>query len=169
MFRRAFTLIEIIVTIALMAIFAGIAILSSRNGQAAMALSGEAEKIGQFALEAKSLALVAYSPSGSAICGYGVVVDPGSQTYSIFAYEPGGSPCPSADSVTVPGIYDGTEHPYSGGTWRVPTAQGVTISSGGVVLFYPPDPTVLGGGSFSLSGGGGSKTISVSSAGQVSF
>ncbi len=144
--RSAFTLIEILVVVAVAAALSALAITYTGIGRNEVALTIEESKIAQFILQAKSLSIATYGTAGTGICGYGFLIDPQAQTYSIFAYAPSGAPpCPDAAQVT--GLSAGSEQSSTPGTWQVPVAQGVKIVPGAgaldAVLFYPPDPTVL--------------------------
>lgn len=157
--RKGFTLIEMLVVIAIMAMLSGLAIVYSHVGQNQVNLSIEESKIAQLILEAKELSVATYSGHDTT-CAYGVAFDYTNSTYSLFAYNaaasspvPGGRPvCPSLASTTAAGAFDaGDEAPYlSGSSWQVHTAQGVVLVDGGSgsstiqdVLFYPPDPDTL--------------------------
>ena len=203
--RKGFTLIEIIIVIAISAMLATIAIIYSQNSQNQVTLSVETSKIAETILQAKNLSIATYYTSTST-CGYGAWINVASNTYSIFAFDPdpanyGGAgsipPCPGTAAVTAAGIMvaDGSGPgaevaQYSPGTWETQVTNGVHLVSGGLgddlslVLFYPPDPTTLvststadphplGSGSATVYLETADKkttaTISVNSAGQVSF
>lgn len=148
-----FTLIEIIVVIAISAVIATIAIAYNTAVQNEVALSVETAKIAQTIQIAKGLALATYTgtDSSAVICGYGVYFT--SSTYSIFAYAPSPSvygtvpPCPSTASTTAYGVADDEMVQYSGSTWQVPLAQGVKFAAPAgalsAVLFLPPNPATL--------------------------
>jgi len=180
---RGFTLIEVLIVVAISAMLAAIAIGYSGVERDQAALSVEETKVSQFVLQARSLAIATYSNAAGTACGYGVSFDAASQTYSIFAYVPGGI-CPPVSSITSPPSV-GSEARYTDETWKVHPQEGLLFSTSGpnalsMVLFYPPDPATL---LFDKSGnlmsqasiylnavdGKASKTISVNSAGQVSF
>ena len=139
-----FTLVELLIVVAISAMLSALAITYSSIGRNEVALSIDESKISQFIVQAKGLAIATYT-SGVGTCGYGVAIDPASQTYSIFAYHPNGAPpCPPVSSISS--IATGTEEqPYTSGTWRVPVSTGVRLQGPNdfVILFYPPDPTVL--------------------------
>ncbi|HEX4104215.1 MAG TPA: prepilin-type N-terminal cleavage/methylation domain-containing protein [Candidatus Paceibacterota bacterium] len=153
--RRAagFTLIEIIVVIAISAILATIAIAYNTGVRDEVALSVETAKISQTILNAKSLALAAYTGTGGAsavVCGYGAFFDDASNTYSIFKYVPAAGVCPSLASTTADGVNSATEmQQYTPATWQIPLSDGVKLVSGGsgddlsMVLFYPPQPVTF--------------------------
>jgi prepilin-type N-terminal cleavage/methylation domain-containing protein len=185
--RRGFTLIEMLIVIAISAMLSAIAISYSGIGRNEVSLSVEAAKISQVILQAKSLSIATYG-SAAGPCGYGVSFDTSAQTYSIFSYRPlGVVSCPSDSSIT--GIASGTMSKYSDGTSNIHVANGVVLSGGtsgdglSVVLFYPPNPDTLisrDGSTFLVPaqtskvylttvGGNATQVISVSSAGQVTF
>jgi prepilin-type N-terminal cleavage/methylation domain-containing protein len=146
-----FTLIEIIIVIAISAVLATIAIAYNSAERDTVALSVETAKISQTILDAKGLALAMYTGAGGGglVCGYGVHFAAAMDEYSIFQYMPGGANCPSLASTTADGIDESAMQPYTSSTWQVPLANGVKFASGGagddlsVVFFYPPMPTTL--------------------------
>jgi prepilin-type N-terminal cleavage/methylation domain-containing protein len=159
MHKKGFTLIEILVVLAITAMLSAIAIVYSRVGQNQISLSIESSKIAELILEAKELSIATYSEN-AATCAYGVHFDFTQQTYSLFAYNTSstngsGRPlCPSIASTTDPTYTsDLTQNigEYESGSWQVHIAQGVLIESSTLpasdtlqdVLFYTPDPTTL--------------------------
>lgn len=194
--KKGFTLIEILVVVAVTAILSTIAILYSHVGQNEVALSVESSKISELILQAKELSIATYG-ANSATCAYGVHFDFAQQTYSLFAYNSqtsiNGSPlfCPSSADTAASGFNAGDMQPYlGGGTWQIPVTPGVVIKSYSAtndvlndVLFYPPDPTTListDGAALSnatpeatvylqTTDGKNSMQISVTSAGQVNY
>jgi prepilin-type N-terminal cleavage/methylation domain-containing protein len=182
--RSGFTLVELIVVLAISGIFASFAIVYSTVSRNAIALSVQSVQLGQIILQAKSLSIATYTADGSASCGFGVVIDKASQTFSIFSYSPVTLPerCPQASSITS--LNSDYEKKYTDGTWHVPMTQGVVADMPNnqiAILFYPPDPTVFlsDDGSALQTGtlhitlatvdGKSSSTISVNAQGQVSF
>ena len=147
--RNAFTLIEILVVVAISALLSTITISYLKSGQNTVSLSIEEAKISQLILEAKELSLSTYGAAGD--CGYGVVInaDNNPQTYSLFAYTPYGVPptqeCPDVENIT--NINTAQESTYQQGSWQVPVSTGITIATSGnslaTILFYPPDPAVF--------------------------
>jgi len=183
--NSGFTLIEILIVIAISAMLAAITIGYSSVERDQTALSVEETEVSQFILQARSLSIATYSNAAGAACGYGVSINPSTQTYSIFAYVPGGSACPEASNIIYASVADSAnEKPYTNETWQVHPQNGITFSTASssalsYVLFIPPDPTTL---LFNSSGlisqafiklvsadGGSSRTISIDSAGQVIF
>ncbi len=188
--HNGFTLIEVIIVIAISTILAAIALGYSSVGRDQTALSVEETKISQFILQARTLSIATYGNNTGA-CGYGVLFDPTDQTYSLFAYVPNLQSCPLASVVETDGsasIEDAAnQKKYTDETWQVHIGSGVVLSSKSdsvdLVLFYPPDPTtfLVQAGTPELftyqtsnvylttSDGMSSKTITINSAGQVSF
>jgi prepilin-type N-terminal cleavage/methylation domain-containing protein len=184
--RDGFTLIEMLIVIAISAMLSAIAIGYSSVGRNEIALSVETAKISQIILQAKSLSVATYG-NASGACAYGVFFDLPAQTYSIFAYHPAGSgSCPPASSIT--GISANDMQPYTVGTWNIHVANGVVLYATSTdslvdVLFYPPDPATLisrDGSTFmdfpqtskvylETVGAAATQEISVSPAGQVQF
>ncbi len=188
---RGFTIIELLVVLAISALFSTLAITYSSVGRNTVALTVEESKISQFILQAKQLSIATYASGGTKSCGYGVVFNldptpPLPQTYSIFSYDPGpGDPtCPSG---SITGISSDEEKPYTDGTWQVPISSGVRLASSSdnlaAILFYPPVPTVFlssDGATFSTTvsslnvylesvDGENNKTMAVNSEGQITF
>jgi prepilin-type N-terminal cleavage/methylation domain-containing protein len=187
MARNGFTLIEVLIVVAISTMLTAMAITYSSTEREQIALSVEETKISQFILQARSLSIATYGNAGGSVCGYGVLFDASSGTYSIFAYIPNlgmGTTCPVVSSITsAPGA--AAEAKYTNETWRVSPQGGVTFSTSGpnalsLILFYPPNPDTLlfdGSGSpisqasikLTTADGKLSHTISVNSAGQLSF
>jgi prepilin-type N-terminal cleavage/methylation domain-containing protein len=179
-----FTLIEVLIVVAISAMLAGIAISYSGAERNQTALSVAETEISQFILQARSLAIATYSNAEGSACGYGVSFNASDNTYSIFAYVPGGSACPQPSDITSAPTLD-SEKLYTDETWKVHLQNGVTFSMSSSsalssILFIPPDPaTLLFDGSGNLASQGSvnlvtvdgtmSRTISVDSAGQVNF
>ncbi|HUC31364.1 MAG TPA: prepilin-type N-terminal cleavage/methylation domain-containing protein [Candidatus Paceibacterota bacterium] len=155
--RKGFTLIEILIVLAITAVLSGLAIVYSHVGQSQISLSIEESKVAQLILEAKELSIATYS-ADDATCAYGVQFNLASSTYSLFAYNaaasstlyPGRPICPSLASTTASFDTNAISE-YAGGSWQIHTAQGVVLddpqnpASDTIqdVLFYPPDPFTL--------------------------
>jgi prepilin-type N-terminal cleavage/methylation domain-containing protein len=161
--KKGFTLIEILIVLAITAVLSSLAIVYTHVGQNQISLSIEESKVAQFILEAKELSVATYSSNG-ATCAYGVEFNyassAASSTYSLFAYNAaatssgygGRQICPSLASTSDPlgGIAQYIQ-PYQSGSWQVNTAQGVMLVDGSStasntiqdILFYPPDPCTL--------------------------
>ncbi len=160
--KKGFTLIEILIVLAITAVLSSLAIVYTHVGQNQISLSIEESKIAQLILEAKQLSIATYG-SNNATCAYGVAFNyansAASSTYSLFAYNAAvtsspqydGRPiCPSLASTSV-AIVLTARQPYESGSWQVHTAPGVALVNGTSpasdtiydILFYPPDPCTL--------------------------
>lgn len=154
--NKGFTLIEILIVLAITAVLSGLAIVYTHVGQNQISLSIEESKVAQLILEAKELSIATYS-SNSDTCAYGVAFDYTSSTYSLFAYNAAATSseydnravCPSLASTSV-AFQPAAVSEYQSGSWQVHTAQGVQLVDGGTpsdtiqyVLFYPPDPCTM--------------------------
>lgn len=190
MFRRAFTVIELLIVLAISALFSTLAITYSSVGRNEIALSVEEAKIAQFILQAKALSIATYTSNGTS-CAYGFMIDgigtPDTK-YSIFSYgrDPAATVCPPASSIAAANTIDPDyESMSTPGTWQIAVTNGVkvvqTAGASMAILFYPPDPTVflssdgtdLQPGSLSITletvDGKNQATISVNPEGQVSL
>ncbi len=181
--RNGFTLIEVLIVVAISAMMAALAVGYSGVERDQMALSVEETKISQFILQARSLAIATYSNSAGAACGYGVAFDTSNETYSIFAYVPATTTCNIGKANITWNSVSNSEKKYTDETWLIHPQNGITFSGASMpaaILFYPPDPDTLifdGSGALmdqasidlSSSDGQASHTISINSAGQVNF
>jgi prepilin-type N-terminal cleavage/methylation domain-containing protein len=143
--REAFTLVEILIVVAISALLSTIVIAFSSLSKNEVSVSVEEAKISQFLFQAKTLAMATYAVSSST-CGYGVSFDYANSAYSIFAYvHSNTTSCPSASSIT--NISQTNMQKYTDSTWNVHLTKGVQFKqlsdSASVILFYPPDPTTL--------------------------
>lgn len=155
---RGFTLIEVLIVVAITSLLSGMVMTYSSRGRTQVALYVEAAKLSQVILRAKSLAVATYSDPnllGSGIpCGYGVQIDYAAGTYSLFSYMPA---LPSVSCRPTPvgalsGIganpvgEDPTNYIYSA-IDTVRLSPGVVYGSGNPkltdILFIPPDPATL--------------------------
>jgi len=155
--KKGFTLIEILIVVAITAVLSALAIVYSHVGQNQIALSIEESKVAQLILEAKELSIATYSQNDTT-CGYGVSFDFAASSYSLFEYDSatttvaGTRPtCPSIASTSA-AIDSSAIREYQAGSWQVPTAQGVVLVSPAVsgatttiqdIMFYPPNPCTL--------------------------
>jgi len=145
--REAFTLVEILIVVAISALLSTIVIAFSSLSKNEVSVSVEEAKISQFLFQAKTLAMATYAVSSST-CGYGVSFDYAKSAYSIFAYVPSNATsCPPASSIENTSISSDNMQKYTDSTWNVHLARGVNFlsssNSASVILFYPPDPTTL--------------------------
>jgi len=184
--RSGFTLLELLIVIALSVLFSTFVIISGHTGQNGVAMTVEETEISQLILRAKSLSITTYTGTGTSGCGDGIHVNPANGTYSLFVYSPSGNICPSFASTSAAMGFESNEKPYDTQTWNTPVAQGLTLGAGANaledILFYPPEPEVLvsqNGNKFltpaptsyiylGTVGGTASATIAVSPTGQVS-
>lgn len=156
--KRGFTLIEVLIVLAITAVLSSLAIVYTHVGQNQISLSIEESKIAQLILEAKELSIATYGVNNTT-CAYGVAFDYASSSYSLFAYnaavtspEYGNRPvCPSLASTSMDFVPDDIQQ-YQSASWQVHTAQGVMlvdpsdpVASDTIqyVLFYPPDPCTM--------------------------
>jgi len=155
--KKGFTLIEILIVIAITAVLSGLAIVYSHVGQNQITLSIEESKIAQLILRAKELSIATYT-ANDATCAYGVQFDLPNSVYSLFAYNSSksGGPglkqtCPSVASTSA-AIDAGAIQKYELGSWQLHTAAGVKLINPAnpvasatiqTVLFYPPNPCTL--------------------------
>lgn len=192
--RKAFTLVEVLVVLAISALLTGVALTYNNASRNEIALVVESAKISQFILRAESLSIATYGKSAAAspVCGYGMKFDSAAQTYGIFEYHPNAAVGKSCREVPLPiaTIDPATEmQPYTSGTWDIGVAPEVRIGSStapdsiSVILFFPPTPTTyisLDGATFlsptqtskvylRTANGNDSRTISVNPAGQVAL
>lgn len=152
--RAAFTLIELLIVVAISALLTSLVIVYSGTARNQANLSVQTTTIAQLLVRAKSLAIATYrnpSAPGSHLCGYGVLFDTAAETYSLVSYSPaGGAACPSTAAISMNGITGDTLSQYSADTWHMRLTNGVKFLTTGsqgnalkLALFYPPDPTTL--------------------------
>lgn len=161
---KGFTLLELLIVVAISAMVSSLALVYSSIGRNEIALTVETSKIAQVILQAKNLALSTYNINPQT-CGFGVSFNIAAQTYSIFAYTPTNHPpehgiappCPDDSLASTSPIFADEMLEYSEGTWKIPVSQGVKLENGSAgdtlqtVLFYPPAPSIY----ISRQGGGG--------------
>jgi prepilin-type N-terminal cleavage/methylation domain-containing protein len=177
-----FTLIEMLIVVAITAMLASIAIGYSNVERDQTALSVEKTKMAELVLHARALALATYDNSATVnACGYGILLDAADNTYSVFAYAPAGDTCPPEASTTYSSL-GAAEKKDTDETWRVQPENNITFSSdASIIFFFPPDPdtfifssadnSAVNQASIILTTADkkASATISVNSAGQVNF
>lgn len=179
--RSAFTLIEVLVVIAITSLLASLILSYSSNSRDRVALYVEQAKLSQTIARAKSLTVSTYNDPVIP-CGYGVHIDYDDNSYQLFSY--GSPPVPGVpaecDNITIldpalktevsferlPGnlvfeepdagaIEDILFRPPNPDTWIWLYESGVTSTEGRV-------PVAARSGSFSVY-------ILVSNAGQITF
>ena len=192
--RKGFTIVEMLIVLAITALLSTLAIVYTHVGQNQISLSIEESKVAQLILQARELSIATYS-TNAATCAYGVSFNYAAQTYSLFAYNSavntgGRFICPSLASTTA-AIAAGSMAKYGGGSWQVHPANGVVLKDFGAgsstiddILFYPPDPFTListdGGSTFQsptptayiylgTADGATTRIITINPAGQVSL
>jgi prepilin-type N-terminal cleavage/methylation domain-containing protein len=156
--RSGFTLIEILVVVAVTLIISTVVIVYGGRSRGLSSLSIEASKIAQVVLRAKALAISTYNIPPIP-CGYGLKVDYSTREYSLVVYDYAPTDPECADIAD--GLVQEQTRIVPLGTGTVPQtyalSEGVKFPqppSGLVeyVLFVPPDPKTY---IFLRPGGGG--------------
>lgn len=93
-----FTIVEILVVLAITALLSSFIITYTGTGRAQVALYVEEAKLSQTILRAKSLAISTYN-TPTVPCGYGLHVDYLARTYAIFSYKPTLSSCAAITEI----------------------------------------------------------------------
>jgi prepilin-type N-terminal cleavage/methylation domain-containing protein len=144
--RSGFTLLELLIVIALSVLFSTLVIISGHTGENGVAMTVEETELSQLILRAKSLSVTTYTGAGAG-CGDGIHIDAASGTYSLFVYSPSGGLCPSFASTSEATNFESGEVPYDTASWKTPVAQGLKLGTGANpledILFYPPEPVTL--------------------------
>lgn len=178
---RGFTLVEVLVVLAITSFLAGMVLTYSSVGRSQVALYVESAKLAQVAFRAKSLAIATYNNPDTP-CGYGLRVDAPAKSYSLFSYRPA-----SCSSVSL-GPVDLNDPGYRTiETFSLP--KEIDFATDGAadldfVLFVPPDPKTYiwtegqavgpaqdatGEVALRAAGSDNIMRVKVSPAGQVSF
>lgn len=172
MTRRGYTILELLVVVAISALLSTIILTYGSGSRQQVALSIELTKMAQVISRAKSLAVATFNDPTA--CGYGVHFDYATREYYLAAYEAAPN-CPSIASVTNIRALEAR--------LRLPPEVdfGDGANKADDIFFVPPDPrtfAVIGG---SLSGNATAniylrtkdavvaKTISVNHSGQINF
>ena len=169
--RKGFSLVELIVVVAVTALLAGVLVTYNSQSRIQVALSVERAKIAQVIGRARSLSISTYLQNPTD-CGFGVAFGSGpSRTYELVQF----------DNAICSDLTGGTQTARE--TFRLDPAVefGTGANQIGLLVFVPPDPTLLmedptgnpisGIGKIYLAGRGGVDPIAldVGFAGQVSF
>jgi prepilin-type N-terminal cleavage/methylation domain-containing protein len=188
---RGFTLIEIMVSIGVMVVLITSMVAYSNASRQQIALQLEKVKIAQVILKAKELAIGTFYQGVTPPCAYGVHFDHVAQTYTLRSYDVAAGGCatplnngPTNFTSILP--VNGTESDYAIDKNSVKLVN--SIAAGDplpveYVLFEPPGPKVyvwLRGVAASSTNvtdnlylkttdGGGTGSVSINSAGQVTF
>lgn len=185
-----FTLIEVLVSVAITVLITGSLIVYGSASRKFVALTVEEAKIAQQILKAKSLSVTTRrSSAGAAFCGYGWHIDYAARSYFIYRYE--GADCSvidPADPAYLRNVIERSEL-----NENLVFSQLITAEGGGGpgplldVLFVPPEPkTIILSGvdpesatqltgfdratiTLRTRGGGPTGIITVTTAGQVTF
>ena len=141
--NKGFTVVELIVTIGVIAVLAGYLIVYNKNSQAQIILSLEQAKLVGALNIAKSLTLSTYIENFSS-CGYGVYINYSNNSYEIFKY---GQPpnCGVIASSSLSSILSNSSYTKIK-TTNLPK-EVVFDNSGSnkldAIFFIPPDPKIL--------------------------
>lgn len=166
--KKGFSLIELLIAVAITAVLSSILILYSATGRAQVALYVEEAKIAQLVLKSKSLAIATYANPGQSTCGYGLHIDYETGRYSVFSYR-------TSDCSNIFGIDTADPMKYKE-IESYSLSSDIVFQSGSSgnldsVLFVPPDPkTLIWSGGGALTGNFGSielKTLSGSASAKI--
>jgi len=140
---RGFTIVEVLVAVAITSLLASILILYSGTSRAQVTLMVERAKVVQVVLRAKSLAIETYA-SRPGLCGYGVRLL-NQTTYQLISYA---SPLGTAGCAGIVSINDGNAQVLD--TFVLTTGLSFGIgpsalewSKNDAIFFLPPDPKSL--------------------------
>jgi prepilin-type N-terminal cleavage/methylation domain-containing protein len=141
--NKGFTVVELIVTIGVIAVLAGYLIVYNKNSQAQIILSLEQAKLVDALNTAKSLTLSTYIENFSS-CGYGIYINYSNNSYEIFRY---GQPpnCEAIASSSLGSILSNSSYTKIK-TINLP--KEVVFNTSGsnkldAMFFIPPDPKIL--------------------------
>ncbi len=141
-YPRGFTLVEVLVVVAITTFLAGMVLTYSSTGRGQVALYVEAAKLAQVALRAKSLAISTYNNPDTP-CAYGMRINEPNRSYSLFSYKP------TSCSAILTGGIDTTPADQAGPYRELETftlqneVSFKDAPSGNAleyVIFVPPDP-----------------------------
>jgi prepilin-type N-terminal cleavage/methylation domain-containing protein len=178
--NRGFTLVEVLVVIAITALLAGLILTYSSQSRDQVALFVEQAKLAQTFARAKSLTVSIYTQNpADSPCGYGVSMDYADNTYTLFAYDPDEDVNTCRNIQTLNDLFQTeiiTERLPGNLVLAEPDAESV-----GGLLFLPPNPEtniwIEGQNSTSTEGrvrlesrsGEDAVEVTVTSAGQITF
>lgn len=135
---RAFTLIEVMVVMAIISIMAAVVVSSLGNGRTERELETNAREFASVIREAQNYALTGKQwSSGDTPCSFGVRWIGGSSTYDFTYAEKSGDTCPPSPSSVV----------------AYTLKNGVTFSGGGSMLFTLPHAATSGVNAVFVKGG----------------
>lgn len=131
--NKGFTLIEILVTLGVMALLSSIAILYTRTGEQQIILFKEQAKIVSVILRAKSLAIQTFAETPAGVCGYGVNFSLDGQ---FILFKDLAENCAASDK-----IYSGPAENFE--VNQLDPALRFSQLDLNEVLFIPPDPQTV--------------------------
>lgn len=141
-----FTIVEIIVVVAITALLTGFLVSYSRRNEVQILLGVEKAKIAQTILYVKSLALAGFTkpPSSPPPCSYGLYFDYVDETYSYFEYTPP-PPATCEDIYSVSPITSDPNYFHVSSTTSLESKLdfGAGGQRLGFLVFVPPDPSVI--------------------------
>ena len=173
--RRGFTMIELLVTVATIALLASYMLLYTSKSRNQIALYVQESKIVRILSRSKSLAIATYN-SPDVPCGYGVRIKYAENAYALYRYN--ASDCANIASIDV-GSSDYQEIQVFPLPANIVFENGVEAMD--TVIFIPPDPktriwsgglpfTAVQGNVYLRTVDGSARvTVSVTPAGQISF
>lgn len=173
MSRRGFTLIEVLIVIAITSLLAGLMLTYTSTSRDQVALYVEEAKLAQNISRSKSLALATYNRP-EVPCGYGVGIDYDSSSYSLFAYR--AEDCSEVDFLSAAGKEEISSFALPPNVRFAPPGA-ASIED---VMFLPPEPrtwiwhagslaTSTGGEIVLMTPAGSTVTIKVGVGGQITF
>ncbi len=179
--REAFTLVEVLIVVAVTALLSSFLLVYNNNSRKQIALFVEQAKIAQIITKAKSQAISTYATGGGvAVCGYGVQFNYAEGSYDIFRYEYDRD-CDTLTRATA--VFDDFHvKPVEGLHFTLNQSlefNGTQDDAVSYVLFVPPDPrTIIRVGDVSRSSGSiyvkaknsqESAKVMIGSAGQINY
>jgi prepilin-type N-terminal cleavage/methylation domain-containing protein len=189
--KKGFTLVEILVVVTITALLSAYVVSYTRTGQRQITLYIEKQKIAGLILKAKSLAIESFTQVSQGNCGYGLAVNYGQRSYSIFYYatstassQPKYVQCPQlkiSGSLVLQQVVTSSDVMQLNTDLAFPSSIDSFPDALYYVLFVPPAPQTLIAGKngnilpdsgtiyFNTSDGSASTTVTVNPAGQVNF